>query len=398
MVAPTPFFADRGTHIRILEEALALERLGHQITIVTYHIGGMPQLPAGSRIRIRRIHRWLFWYDKLEAGPDWQKVLLDILLMRKAWWIALRERPDVLHGHLHEGALIIWAIDNLIFWRSPKLVADLHGSLTGEMVSHAYLKTRSLYRVFRLVERFVHRLPLQFVTSSWANAEVVARDRGSEIPVLLDGVDVVRYTLTTADQESLRTKYALPADVPIVVYTGALMPNKGVGLILEALPAILAAHSSVHVVLAGAPIGWIQGQLSTLDPQITSRVTIIHPLPYHTLHELLQVADVAIDPKVGGSGEASGKMLQYMGARLPVAAFETVNNRKYLGEHVRLAEKTSGADLAKLVLWYLDHPAEAGDCGTRNRAYAQEFSWDVSASRLQDLYNGVSNQQSGDSH
>lgn len=389
MVAPTPFFADRGTHIRILEEALALERLGHQITIVTYHVGGRPQLPAGSRIRIRRIHRWLFWYDKLEAGPDWQKVLLDILLMRKAWWIALRERPDVLHGHLHEGALIVWGIGKLIWWRPLVVLADLHGSLTGEMVSHSYLKTRFLYRAFRLVERFTHRLPLQFVTSSWANAEVVARDRGSEIPVLLDGVDVVRYTLTAADQSTLRTKYALPADVPIVVYTGALMPNKGVGLILEALPAILAAHSSVHVVLAGAPRSWIDSELAKLDPEvIRNRVTVVHPLPYHTLHELLQVADIAIDPKVSGSGEASGKILQYMGSGLPVAAFETVNNRKYLGEHVRLAEKTSGADLAELVLWYLTNPVEAAAAGLRNQTYAREFSWDVSAAKLEVLYTG----------
>lgn len=387
MVAPTPFFADRGTHIRILEEALALERLGHQVTIVTYHIGGMPQLPAGSRIRIRRIHRWLFWYDKLEAGPDWQKVLLDILLMRKAWWITLRERPDVLHGHLHEGALIVWGIGALVWWRPLVVLADLHGSLTGEMVSHSYLKTRFLYRAFRLVERFVHRLPLQFVTSSWANAEVVARDRGSEIPVLLDGVDVVRYTLTAADQSTLRTKYALPQDVPIVVYTGALMPNKGVGLILEALPAILAAHSGLHVVLAGAPRSWIDSELAKLDPEIIrNHVTVVHPLPYHTLHELLQVADIAIDPKVSGSGEASGKMLQYMGAGLPVAAFETVNNRKYLGEHVRLAEKTSGADLSELVLWYLANPVEAAAAGLRNQTYAREFSWDVSAAKLSQIY------------
>ena len=31
VVAPTPFFSNRGTHIRILEEALALEKLGHEI-------------------------------------------------------------------------------------------------------------------------------------------------------------------------------------------------------------------------------------------------------------------------------------------------------------------------------------------------------------------------------
>ena len=39
MVAPTPFFADRGCHVRILGEARALTQLGHQVKIVTYPLG-----------------------------------------------------------------------------------------------------------------------------------------------------------------------------------------------------------------------------------------------------------------------------------------------------------------------------------------------------------------------
>ena len=39
IIAPTPFFADRGCHMRILEEARALRKLGHEITITTYHHG-----------------------------------------------------------------------------------------------------------------------------------------------------------------------------------------------------------------------------------------------------------------------------------------------------------------------------------------------------------------------
>ena len=34
-----PFFVDRGTPMRILEEALALERKGCEVNIVTYHLG-----------------------------------------------------------------------------------------------------------------------------------------------------------------------------------------------------------------------------------------------------------------------------------------------------------------------------------------------------------------------
>jgi len=39
MIAPTSFFADYGCHVRILEEARLLQRLGHQVTICTYHNG-----------------------------------------------------------------------------------------------------------------------------------------------------------------------------------------------------------------------------------------------------------------------------------------------------------------------------------------------------------------------
>ena len=52
MLAPTPFFADRGCHVRIYEEARALQALGHRVTICTYHNGR--DLPGFD---IRRIVR-----------------------------------------------------------------------------------------------------------------------------------------------------------------------------------------------------------------------------------------------------------------------------------------------------------------------------------------------------
>jgi hypothetical protein len=39
MIAPASFFADYGCHTRIPEEALVVGRLGHWVTVVTYHNG-----------------------------------------------------------------------------------------------------------------------------------------------------------------------------------------------------------------------------------------------------------------------------------------------------------------------------------------------------------------------
>ena len=99
IIAPTPFFADRGCHVRILEEARALMALGRQVTICTYHNGR-----DINGIDARRIVK-IPWYSKLSAGPSFHMIYLD--------------------AHLHEGALI-GKIVSLLF-RVP-LVADHQGS------------------------------------------------------------------------------------------------------------------------------------------------------------------------------------------------------------------------------------------------------------------------------
>ena len=39
VVAPTPYFADRGCHVRIHLQVSALRRRGHRVTVLTYHGG-----------------------------------------------------------------------------------------------------------------------------------------------------------------------------------------------------------------------------------------------------------------------------------------------------------------------------------------------------------------------
>ena len=71
MIAPTPYFADRGCHVRIYEEARALTKLGHEVCIVTYHLGR--DMPGVRVVRTPAVP----WYGKLEAGPSWHKPYLD---------------------------------------------------------------------------------------------------------------------------------------------------------------------------------------------------------------------------------------------------------------------------------------------------------------------------------
>src|SRR3990170_3194556 len=74
MVAPTSFFADYGCHVRILEETRILQKLGHQVTIVTYHNG-----KNVDGIDIRRTLP-IPWRRHYEVGSSRHKIVFDALL------------------------------------------------------------------------------------------------------------------------------------------------------------------------------------------------------------------------------------------------------------------------------------------------------------------------------
>jgi len=385
VIAPTPFFSDRGTHIRILEEALALEKLGHRVTIVTYHIGKDLPERLGSHIDIRRIRRLLFWYKKLEAGPDWQKIVLDLLLIKKTLFLARTTHPDVLHGHLHEGALIGWIVQKILFWRKMMLVCDFHGSLTKEMVSHSYLHASFLQQIFEGVEKFIDNLGDKAVTSSWTNREEIAKVRTKNAPlVLLDGTRLSMFE-GLPSKDAIRKEYGIREGSIVVTYTGAFIKNKGIEHFLESIPIVAERYPSVQFVLAGFPLDQIE---KDIPKHLDSRVTIISPLPYFELAKVLKMSDIGVDPKAGNTREASGKLLQYMGVGLANVCFDTENNREYLSsDGGSFATEISGRGLADAIGRIVENPMLLESYGRIARERAKKFSWEKSAEELELIYN-----------
>jgi glycosyltransferase involved in cell wall biosynthesis len=102
------------------------------------------------------------------------------------------------------------------------------------------------------------------------------------------------------------------------------------------------------------------------------------------------MSDIGIDPKEEGVGQASGKMLQYMGAGLPVVCFDTENNREYLAEGGEYARIISSVGLSDATLRLLRDPELRRRKGEANRIRARErFSWDRTGDVLADVYTKV---------
>jgi glycosyltransferase involved in cell wall biosynthesis len=373
MVAPTPFFSDRGCHVRILEECRALTALGHDVEVATYHHGSTPH---GARVfRTPRVP----WYRKQEAGPSWHKPYVDVMLAALVLLRARRFRPDVIHAHLHEGIAVALPAARLL--RVP-LVADIQGSFTDELWSHGFPQRPALLgRLLLWFERTLLGRPRVIVTSS-ARMAVELQAMGATRPVLAaaDGVDIDDFR---PDAPALAAPRAVPG--PVIVFLGLLTDYQGVSQLLRCVPTVLAHTPTAQFLVMGYPnVEHYRGM--AMDLGIADSVTFTGRVPYDAAPRFLARGNVAVSPKLSKT-ESNGKLLNYMSMALPTVAFDTPINRELLGPEGVYVDYGDAEALAKGILRLLDDPQDARRRGEALRRRAEEqFSWRHTADVLVESY------------
>ena len=95
MLAPEPFFQPRGTPISIYFRIKALSDLGHNVDLITYHLGEDKRI---NGLKILRIPD-LFSIKIIKIGPSFAKIPLDFLLLCKATWQMMKKHYDLIFSH-----------------------------------------------------------------------------------------------------------------------------------------------------------------------------------------------------------------------------------------------------------------------------------------------------------
>ena len=382
MLAPTPFFADRGCHVRIYEEARALQERGHQVEIVTYHLG---REVAG--LRVQRI-RDFPWYQKLAAGPSLHKLYLDGFLLGLAARRVREFSPDLIHAHLHEGCLLGHL---LRLGRRLPLVFDYQGSLADEAMSHGWVRDGSLgHRLLARLEAWINRRADFILVSSGPLAQNLrGRPAAERVAVVPDGVDGSLFRLNP--DPTLRARLGISPEALLVVFLGLLTPYQGVDLLLESARLACAEEPRLHFLVMGYPDeDRYQERAQTLG--LRDRITFTGRVNYFEASKLLAAGDLAVAPKICRT-EANGKLLDYLACGLPVAAFDTAVNREILREHAVYAElkpedlETSARNLAGAILALARDAGQRRKLGLAGRRLAeQEYSWEGSVGRIEEIY------------
>jgi len=386
MVAPTSFFSDYGGHIRILEESRALQNLGHRVAIVTYYKGSdLPELD------IRRTPR-LPYRPEYEVGSSRHKIAFDVYLVGQTVREGLRFRPHIIHGHMHEGALIGSVLARLL--RVP-LVFDFQGSMTAEMRDHNFLdgEGRLFPWVLRL-EGWINRLPQAILTSSGKALRLLRDEFDIPEPKLFplpDCADTVRFDPAQIDpqeQEQIRARFQLPADRPIIAYLGLLTDYQGVPHLIEAAVRLQEKGIHAHFLVMGYPqVAYYRQQ--AVDRGVGGMMTFTGKVEYRYAPLYLSLGDIAVAPKMSTT-EGSGKLLNYMAMAQPVVAYDSPVHREYLGEDGVYAPLGDIDGFVDGLCRLLQQPEERRRRGERLRERAMSaFSWQRAGERIVAVYRNL---------
>jgi glycosyltransferase involved in cell wall biosynthesis len=387
MIAPTSFFSDYGGHIRILEETYTLQELGQKVAIVTYYKGSdMPDLD------IRRTPP-LPYHTDYEVGSSRHKLAFDVYLAAQSVAEGLRFRPDVVHGHMHEGALIGGMLAKLL--RVP-LVFDFQGSLTEEMVDHHFLDPNGrVYSLARRLEKFISgRLPDAVLTSSIQAGQFLHEQFDvpqARIHPLPDCANTTRFDpqkFSPEAKQALRQQLGIPDGRLIVAYLGLLTDYQGIPHLLETAVRCQQTQEAIHFLIMGYPDVERYQRLAH-DMGVADIVTFTGKVEYRDAPYYLSLGEIAVAPKMS-STEGSGKVLNYMALAQPIVAYDSAVHREYLadlGVYVPLGDV---AGFATAVIELAHQPDRRQELGQKLRQRAlNEYSWQRAGRQIVAIYDAL---------
>lgn len=333
------------------------------------------------------------WKRGVMVGSSRHKLYFDLALLAAVQGAAKSFRPDVIHAHIHEGALLGWTVRQR---RHVPLVFDYQGSMTAEMVDHHFVRADSpLLGPLKWLEHRIDKSADAVITSSH-NAERALRasigDRTDRISTVVDAVNTASFAPPSTDLErmatmALKQSLGIPADRKVIAYLGLLAPYQGTDLLLEAASIIIneMGRRDVHFLIMGFPgVDTYRSQADRLG--LGDWVSFPGRIPYADAPRYLAVGDVAVAPKLSET-EGAGKIGNYMAMALPVVAFNTPISHEYLGKYGVYADRASSRSLAERLCALVDDPVWRRDLGCKLRETAiKSLSWEEATEQIEHVY------------
>jgi len=307
-----------------------------------------------------------------------------------------RLAPDVVHAHdMHViGVAARAAARARRGGRSLKVVYDAHEYVPG--IARYGGRTPRFIAAWAGHERDYISAADRVITVSPAIAERLREehrlDRSPE--VVLNTPDL---SGPVTARDDLRATVGLPANVPLLVYSGGITVVRGIDTAISAMPRLPGVHLAVVAVPSpDLPAVNVLRKLAA-DTGVSDRVHFVHPVGPREVTAFLATADAGIIPMLRAPNHEMAmpnKLFEYSLAGLPVLVSDMASMKEFvtrtgIGEVFVAGDTRDLAVKAEVLLsrtqTYRDRLADP--------AFRLETAWTGQAARLRALYGELLGQE-----
>ncbi len=326
MLAPEPFFQPRGTPISIFFRIKVLSNLGHEIDLITYHIGENKKF---ENLKILRIPN-LFFINKIKIGPSSAKIPLDFLLILKAVWQLTQKKYDMIFSH-EEAAL--FGVTLAKIWRLPHIY-DMHSSLPQQLENFNFSRSKLLKKIFMWMEKYILKNSNAIIVICLDLLKKVRAEGFGKKSILLENfIDFEHPKYSQYEIKKKRQEYASEEE-KIVLYAGNFQPYQGISLLLKAA-AKLRDESVVFLLVGENKTAVERMKKKAEELNISEKVHFTGQVPPFVMPLFISLADVLVSPRLSGTNTPL-KIYSFLKSGKPLVATNLWTHTQILSNKISI--------------------------------------------------------------
>lgn len=377
LMAPQPFFQDRGTPIAVKLLAEELVRLGYDVHLLVFHEGLNLEIPGVT------IHRtYAPWgVHNIPPSISWKKIVCDFFMFFKGFSLMRRYRYSLVHAV--EESVFLAMVYTLIF--GTPYIYDMDSSLAQQLIEKLPC-LRYISSILQFFEKTAIKYScgvvavcrdLEDIALSYAPGKIIAR---LEDISLIDDAPVVG--------DNLREKYHISG--PIMLYVGNLEGYQGIDLLFAGFQLALEQGVSGNIVIIGGTEKTITQYIELAEGLgIAKSIYFCGPRSINELGCYLGQADILLSPRVKGNNTPM-KLYSYLGSGKVVLATDLSTHTQVLTPEISCLVPPSREGMAKGIRSLLSDSELRRSLGAAGKKVAEEsYSLAAYQKKLAIFYNKI---------
>lgn len=366
---------------RVVENlSIEMSKAGWSVDVITFDHPGAPEQEVLNGVNVHRVKSqtdttpdFITWIDRMNFG-----------LLQHAIKLQTQKPFSIIHAHDWMVADAAWTMKSGF---DIPLVSTIHATEAGRM-----------HGIHTDLQRYIHQMEWRLTYESW---EVIVNSHSmfdelqslfdlpqNKINVIPNGINPEVFDFPV-EKEAMRRQIASPDD-KIILYVGRMVAEKGVNVLLDAAPSIIANMPNTRFILVGS--GYYLEDLKRQSHNLGLDQHVIFPgyVSDDHLKNLYKIADVVVIPSLY---EPFGIVaLEGMAAKAPVVSSDAGGLTDFV-EHMQTGITTYKGDPGSLA-WGVLEVLRNRDLANHliNNAYERVgnvYHWKSIAKRTTSVYQRI---------